>query len=92
MQNCYHFVDHILDNAENLYERWPALDLTVKRRIVEELTQSIVIDTEDITIKFGYNPIILPILFVNPPNEQHNVIVVERIGTKRNKRSLKPTD
>ncbi len=65
--------DHILENAENLYERWPALDLTVKRRIVEELTQSIVIDTEDITIKFGYNPIILPILFVNPPNEQHNV-------------------
>ena len=66
--------DHILDNAENLYQRWPALDLSVKRQIVEELTQSIVIDSEDITIKFGYNPIILPILFVNAPNEQHNVI------------------
>ena len=66
--------DHILDNAENLYERWPALDLTVKRRIVEELTQSIVIDNEDITIKFGYNPIILlPVVFSNTPNEQRNV-------------------
>jgi site-specific DNA recombinase len=65
--------DHILDQAENLYQRWPTLDLTVKRGIVEELTQSIVVDKEDITIKFGYNPIILPILFSNPPNEQHNV-------------------
>jgi site-specific DNA recombinase len=65
--------DHILDQAENLYQRWPTLDLTVKRGIVEELTQSIVVDKEDITIKFGYNPIILPIMFVNPPNEQHNV-------------------
>jgi site-specific DNA recombinase len=62
--------DHILDNAENLYQRWPALDLTVKRQIVEELTQSIVIDKEDITIKFGYNPIILPILFSNTPKGQ----------------------
>jgi site-specific DNA recombinase len=65
--------DHILENAENLYERWPALDLAVKRQIVEELTQSIVIDTEDITIKFGYTPILLPIMFQNTPNGQHNV-------------------
>lgn len=65
--------DYILDNAENLYERWPTLDLPVKRQIVEDLTQSIVIDKEDITIKFGYTPIILPILFSNPPKAQHNV-------------------
>ena len=62
--------EHILGNAENLYERWPTLDLPVKRQIVEELTQSIVIDQEDITIKFGYNPIILPILFTNTPKGQ----------------------
>lgn len=61
--------EHILDNAENLYERWPTLDLSVKRQIVEELTQSITIGTEDITIKFGYTPS----LSQNAPNGQHNV-------------------
>ncbi|MBS1594121.1 MAG: recombinase family protein [Bacteroidetes bacterium] len=59
----------ILDNAENLYERWPALDLAVKRRIVEELTQSITIDKEDIEIVFGYTPDILG----NTPNGERNL-------------------
>jgi site-specific DNA recombinase len=63
---------HILDNADTLYEKWPTLDLTVKRQIVEELTESIMIENEDITIKFGYNPIILPIIFQNTPKGPHN--------------------
>jgi site-specific DNA recombinase len=58
----------ILDNAENLYERWPRLDLTVKRQIVEELTQSITIDREDILIKMGYTPN----LFGNTPKDARN--------------------
>lgn len=62
--------EHILDNAENLYDRWPTLDLMVKRQIVEELTQSITIGDEDIHIKFGYTPTFLQ----NTPNEQHNVM------------------
>ncbi len=59
--------DHILTNAENLYERWPALDLSVKRQVVEELTESITIGGEDITIKFGYTPTLL----LNTPKGQH---------------------
>lgn len=46
----------ILENAENLYERWPTLTFHAKRQIVEELTQSITIGDEDITIKFAYAP------------------------------------
>lgn len=64
--------EQILDNAENLYERWPALDETAKRQVVEDLTESIIIGTEDITIKFGYNPNFLQ----NTPNGQRNVMVV----------------
>ena len=60
----------ILDNAQNLYDRWPALDLTVKRRIVEELTQSITIGKEDIEIELGYTPDLLG----NTPNSERNVI------------------
>ena len=41
----------------------------IKRQIVEELTQSITIGTEAITIKFGYTPS----LSQNAPNGQHNV-------------------
>ncbi|MFM2306200.1 MAG: hypothetical protein RLZZ367_869, partial [Bacteroidota bacterium] len=65
--------DHILGNATNLYERWPALDLPIKRQIVEELTESITIDKEEITINFGYNPtLLLPIIFQNTPKGQRN--------------------
>lgn len=67
--------EHILDNAENLYERWDAFDQTVKRQIVEDLTKSITIGGEDITIKFGYTPVILPIIFSNPPKRQRTHVV-----------------
>lgn len=70
----------ILDNAENLYERWPTLDLTVKRQIVEELTQSITIGGEDISIKFGYTPIVLPLISSNPPKGQRTL---GNLGTTR---------
>jgi site-specific DNA recombinase len=62
--------EHILDNAENLYERWGTFDLTVKRQIVEDLTKSITIGGEDITIKFSYTPVILPVVILNPPKRQ----------------------
>jgi site-specific DNA recombinase len=63
--------EHILDNAESLYERWETFDLTVKRRIVEDLTKSIVVGSEDITITFGYEP--KPSLIQNTPKGQRNV-------------------
>jgi site-specific DNA recombinase len=59
--------DHILGNAENLYERWPELELEAKRQIVEELTESITIGNEEINIKFSYRPSLL-----NPPTTQRN--------------------
>lgn len=62
--------DHILENAESLYETWSTLDKEPKRQVVEELTESITIGDEEITIKFGYNPF----LFQNPPSSQHNLI------------------
>ncbi|HLP19254.1 MAG TPA: recombinase family protein, partial [Chitinophagales bacterium] len=71
--------EHILDNAENLYERWPTLNLTVKRQIVEELTQSIIIGGEDITIKFGYSPVLLPLIPPNPPKGQRTLGNLETI-------------
>ncbi|HYD21904.1 MAG TPA: recombinase family protein [Flavipsychrobacter sp.] len=54
--------DHILGNAENLYERWPELNVEAKRQIVEELTEFITIENEEISIKLSYRPSLL-----NPP-------------------------
>lgn len=51
--------DHILENSASLYDSWPNLDATAKRQIVEELTQSITVGDEEITIKFGYTPALI---------------------------------
>lgn len=61
--------DHILLNAESLYERWPSLDNVAKRQVIEELTESITIGSEDISISFSFNPSLSP----NTPNSQHNL-------------------
>ncbi len=63
--------DHILHNAENLYDRWPKLQPEAKRQIVEELTEAIVISDQEISIKFCYSPSFSQ----NPPTSQHNVIL-----------------
>lgn len=62
--------EEILDNADNLYDRWPALDLSVKRLIIEQVTESITIANEEISVIFGYNPVLLPIMFINTPKGQ----------------------
>jgi len=64
--------DHILENAENLYQQWPSLEVKAKRQIVEELTESITIGDEDITITFNYMPAPTP-PSLNPPTSQHNL-------------------
>lgn len=48
--------DHILQNAENLYDQWPSLEQGSKRQIVEELTQAITLGKEEISISFCYTP------------------------------------
>ncbi len=62
--------DHILENADNLYDRWPKLPQEAKRQIVEELTDSVVIGDEDISIKFSFTPSLLQ----NTPTSQHIVM------------------
>lgn len=65
--------DYIMENATSLYEKWPALDLAVKRQVVEEITESITIANEEITITFGYNPtLLLPLIIQNTPKGVHN--------------------
>lgn len=74
----------ILDNVEHLYEEWAALDLAVKRRIVEDVTDSITIGDEDIDITFEYNPVVLlPIIFLNPPKWSRNNAPVVILTTPR---------
>jgi len=63
--------DHILENAENLYDKWPTLDNEAKRQIVEELTESIQMGSEEITIKFNYTPT-LTATPKNTPTTQRN--------------------
>jgi len=62
--------DHILSNAEDLYDRWPKMSKEEKRQTVEELTRSIVIDGEDITITFSYAPPLLE----NTPTAERNLM------------------
>ncbi len=48
--------DHILQNADSLYEQWPNLSIEAKRKVVEELTESITIAADEINIKFHFTP------------------------------------
>ncbi len=60
---------HILGNAETLYEKWPTLEKEAKRKIVEELTEAVIIKKDEILIKFEYSPSLQ-----NPPTPQRNVM------------------
>lgn len=42
--------------ARNLYEKWQDLPASEKRSIIETITESLVIDKEDITIRLSYLP------------------------------------
>ena len=61
--------EYILGNAENLYEKWPTYTRDEKRKVIEDLTDSIHIGNDEITIKF-YNA---PDLLQNEQNSQHNL-------------------
>lgn len=63
--------DHILDNAERYYEDWPNFTSEQKQQIIEEVTDEVVIDEEDITITF-YNAVPPAPPSLNPPNSQRN--------------------
>lgn len=48
--------DQILNEAKDLYTRWPELVQEEKRKIVENITEKIIIGKEDVTINLCYLP------------------------------------
>ena len=48
--------DQILSEAKDLYSRWPELTSGEKRKIVENITDKIIVGTEDVTINLCYLP------------------------------------
>jgi site-specific DNA recombinase len=48
--------DQILNEAKDLYSRWLTLDSNEKRKIIENITDHIIIGTDDITINLCYLP------------------------------------
>jgi len=48
--------DEILSEAKDLYSRWPKLNNEEKRRIIETITEKIIIGADDITINLCYLP------------------------------------
>lgn len=49
--------DQILSESKDLYSRWPKLKPEEKRRIVENITEQILVGQDDITINLCYLPI-----------------------------------
>ena len=48
--------DHILREAKDLYHRWPSLNFDEKRKIVEAITEKIVISSNQVNIDLCYLP------------------------------------
>ncbi|MBS1624083.1 MAG: recombinase family protein [Bacteroidetes bacterium] len=48
--------DTVLHNAKTLYEKWPFMVMDEKRTYVETITESIVIEDEEIVINLAYEP------------------------------------
>jgi hypothetical protein len=48
--------DHILNEAKDLYSRWPKLAIEEKQKIIENITDKIIIGSEDVTINLCYLP------------------------------------
>lgn len=61
--------DEIVTEAKDLYTRWPGLPKEEKRKIVETITESIVIDSDEITINLNYLPPSPKVM----ASEQHNL-------------------
>ena len=62
--------DTILQEAKNLYDRWPTLPFEEKRAVVEIITDTITVGKSDIHISFSYLPTAHP--SQNSGKRQHN--------------------
>lgn len=69
---------YLFTEAQNLYERWNTFTKEEKRDIIESITDSIVVDKEDITINLKY---LVPPSFINPSNGLHNFMGSWRLPT-----------
>ncbi|MBS1685532.1 MAG: recombinase family protein [Bacteroidetes bacterium] len=49
----------VMTDAKTLYANWPLMNLEERRSIVERITEAVIIDKEDITIRLCYAPAIL---------------------------------
>lgn len=61
--------DTVLQEAKNLYERWPTLSFEEKRSIIEIITDNITVGKSDINITLSYLP--TPHPSQNGGNKQH---------------------
>lgn len=48
--------DQIIHEAKDLYSRWPELTPEEKRKIVENITEEIIVGKQDVTINLCYHP------------------------------------
>jgi len=67
--------DVVLQNAKDLYERWPTVPFEEKRSIVETITKKIIIGKEDVDLTLAYWPNNQS--FQNGGNKQPTVIHVQ---------------
>ncbi len=61
--------DDILTEAKDLYTRWPKLSQEEKRKVIENITEKIIIGKDDVTIDLCYIPSSSEIM----ANRQRNV-------------------
>jgi site-specific DNA recombinase len=64
--------DQILHEAKDLYSRWPELTQEEKRKIVESITEKIVVGAEEVTIHLCYLPSPPPSSLKTIASEQRN--------------------
>lgn len=57
----------VLHDAQNLNRQWKSFNEEEKKRIVEAITESIVVGKEDIEINLSYVPTLSPETTLNPP-------------------------
>jgi len=62
--------DTIIQDAKDLYARWPELPFEEKRSIIETITERIVVDVDTINISLSYLP--TPHLSPNAGKRQRN--------------------
>jgi site-specific DNA recombinase len=60
---------YIFSEAESLFSKWNTLTKDQKRNIIESITDSIIIDTEEVTINLKY---LMPPSPLNPTDGHHN--------------------